>query len=449
VDGLDAAGEAAASGRLRTVRSLARGNLDRAIEEARRSVAATDDPAMKLDLARLILRRHADQLAAAPQAEESQRTAKEMFAIVDSLQGTAQGDEAMAFGLTFLLPGQEEQERWANLAMKNSDAANPALLPAATVMVDLGKAKPEELRQVLRPIFDAAPLDRRAAFVAWLTRQGMPREGLTLITAQEAGENVNAFLARTGALAKMDNWTAVIETADAGGNVPTSLRLVTRARAEYALRQQAQSGAKSLADALRAGAREGTLPTIVATGDEMGGRVIVDATLVELCGDPGLADDVFRMTRDRLSRRAAAEQAPLAEAHARALAAAPNAVSVQDYVRYLKLITPTDDDATEEEIAAGKVDPEETARAVGASPADPAVRTTHALALLKAGRAEEAVRAFDDLTVFYDRAPPGLQAVICRVLADGGQRPAALQAVQTIDQQRLTASEKELLRDLN
>jgi hypothetical protein len=313
----------------------------------------------------------------------------------------------------------------------------------------LGKAKPEELRQVLRPIFDAAPLDRRAAFVAWLTRQGMPREGLTLITAQEAGENVNAFLARTGALAKMDNWTAVIETADAGGNVPTSLRLVTRARAEYALRQQAQSGAKSLADALRAGAREGTLPTIVATGDEMGGRVIVDATLVELCGDPGLADDVFRMTRDRLSRRAAAEQAPLAEAHARALAAAPNAVSVQDYVRYLKLITPTDDDATEEEIAAGKVDPEETARAVGASPADPAVRTTHALALLKAGRAEEAVRAFDDLTVFYDRAPPGLQAVICRVLADGGQRPAALQAVQTIDQQRLTASEKELLRDLN
>jgi hypothetical protein len=97
-----------------------------------------------------------------------------MFAIVDSLQGTAQGDEAMAFGLTFLLPGQEEQERWANLAMKNPDAANPALLPAATVMVDLGKAKPEELRQVLRPIFDAAPLDRRAAFVAWLTRQGMP-----------------------------------------------------------------------------------------------------------------------------------------------------------------------------------------------------------------------------------------------------------------------------------
>jgi hypothetical protein len=449
VDGLDAAGEAAASGRLRTVRNLARGNLDRAIEEARRSVAATDDPAMKLDLARLILRRYVDQLAAAPQAEESQRTAKEMFAIVDSLQGTAQGDEAMAFGLTFLLPGQEEQERWANLAMKNSDAANPALLPAATVMVDLGKAKPEELRQVLRPIFDAAPLDRRAAFVAWLTRQGMPREGLTLITAQESGESVDAFLARTGALAKMDNWTAVIETADAGGNVPLSIRLLTKARAEYALRQQAQSGAKSLADAVRAAAREGTLPTIVATGDEIGGQAVVDATLVELCGDSGFAEDVFRMTRDRLSRRGASTQAQLTEAHKRALGAAPNAVSVQDYSRYIKLLIKPGEDATEEEIAALAVSPDETAQAVAATPSDPAVRATHALALLKAGRAEEALAAFDDLTVFYNRAPPALQAVICRVLADGGQKPRALEAVQAIDEKSLTTNEMALLGGLN
>jgi tetratricopeptide (TPR) repeat protein len=449
VDGLDSAGDAASAGRLRTVRSLARGNMDRAIEEARRAVAATDDPALKLDLARLILRRHVDQLAAAPQAEESQRTAKEMFAIVDSLQGTAKGEEALAFGLTFLLPGQEGQERWANLAMKNADASNPALLPAATVMVDLGKAKPEELHAQLRPIFDPAPLDRRSAFVAWLTRHDMPREALSLITAQEAGENADPFLARTAALAKMDNWTAVIETVDAGGNVQQSLRLITKARAEYALRQQAQSGAKSLADALRAAVREGTLPAIVATGDEMGGQAVVDATLVELCGDPGVADEVFRMTRDRLSRRGPAAQAQLSEAHARALAAAPNAVSAQDYARYVKLLTKPDDNATEAEIAALAVSPEETAQAVAASPNDPAVRATHALALLKAGRPEEAVAAFDDLTVFFNRVPPGQQAVICRVLAEGGQEPAAMQAAQAIDRTALTNGESRLLQSLN
>lgn len=445
VEGLEAAGNASAAGRLRMVRSLARGNMDRAIEESRRAVAATDDPKMKLDLARLLLRRHVDRLAVAPQDEESQRIANEMFAIVDSLQGTAQGGEALAFGLTFLLPGQEAQERWANLAMKNADAANPALLPAATVMVDLGKAKSEELHRTLRPIFDAAPLDRRAAFVAWLTRQGKSREALTLITAQESGESLDAFLARTGALSKMDNWTAVIETADAGGNAPLSLRLVTKARAEYALRQQAQSGAKSLADALRAGLREGTLPTIVAMGDDIGEQAVVDATLVELCGDPGAADEVFRMTRDRFSRRGASTQVQLAEAHKRALVAAPNAVSAQDYARYLKLIAPAEAAESEEETAARMVDPEETAGAMVAAPTDPAVRATHALALLRAGRAQEAVGAFNDLTIFYGRVPPALQAVICKVLAGAGRGEFATQAAQKIDRQHLTMNERLLL----
>lgn len=445
-DELAAAGNAGAAGRLRTVRSLARGNMDLAITEARRAVAATDDPAMKLDLARLLLRRHVDQLASAPTAPESQRIANELFAIVDSLQGTENGEEALAFGLTFLLPGQEGQERWALLAMKNADAANVALLPAATVMVDLGKAQPDELHRTLRPIFDAAPLDRRAAMVSWLTRQGMPREALTLITAQEAGESSDAFVARAGALAKLNNWAAVIEMAEAGGNAPLSLRLANKARAEYALRQQAQSGSKSLADAMRAAAREGTLSVGVSVGDEIGGQDVVDATLVELCGDPAVADEVFRMTRDRLSRRGPATQALLADAYARALIVAPNAVSVQDYTRYLKLLTPVENDATEEQIAELSVDPAETAKALADNPTDPALRATHALALLRAGRVQEAGGAFEDLTVFFGRLTPGLQSVVYRVWASAGQDELAAGALQQIDQQKLTPLEAGLLR---
>ena len=152
------------------------------------------------------------------------------------------------------------------------------------------------------------------------------------------------------------------------------------------------------------------------------------------------------MTRDRFSRRGPSAQALLADAHARALVAAPNAVSVQDYARYLKLITPLSEDATDEEVAALAVDHEETARAMAAAPADPAVRATHALALLKAGRPKEAVGAFDDLTVFFSRVPPGLQAVICGVLVAGGQQELAKNASQTIDHESLTDREKEILQ---
>jgi predicted Zn-dependent protease len=155
------------------------------------------------------------------------------------------------------------------------------------------------------------------------------------------------------------------------------------------------------------------------------------------------------MTRDRLSRRGPAAQEQLSEAHARALVAAPNAVSAQDYERYVKLLRALDDDATEEEIAAFAVDPEETARAVAAAPADPAVRATHALALLKAGRPQEAVAVFDDLTVFFNRVPPGQQAVICLVLAEGGQKAMAIQAAQVIEREMLMDVEKNLLQGLD
>jgi predicted Zn-dependent protease len=95
------------------------------------------------------------------------------------------------------------------------------------------------------------------------------------------------------------------------------------------------------------------------------------------------------------------------------------------------------------------VSPEETVLAVAAVPTDPAVRATHALALLRVGRPHEALAAFDDLTVFFNRVPPALQAVICRVLAEVGQKAAALQAVQGIDREALTNDEKRLLQELN
>ena len=103
-------------------------------------------------------------------------------------------------------------------------------------------------------------------------------------------------------------------------------------------------------------------------------------------------------------------------------------------------------DATEEEIAELAVDPSETAKALAVNPADPALRATHALALLRAGRAQEAGGAFEDLTVFFGRLPPGLQSVVYRVLASGGQDDLAASALQKIDKQKLTPEEAALLQ---
>jgi tetratricopeptide (TPR) repeat protein len=447
---LEAAGATSEAGRVRAARRLARGEMDRAIEEARRVIAYDDEPAMKLDLARLLLRRHVDRLVAAPDQDDVRRVADEMNAIVDSLIGTDVQDAALAFGLTFLLPGPEKQARWAALAMENPTADNVALLPAATVMIDLEQTSAPELHAQLRPIFDAAPLNRRAAFVAWLTRQEMPREALTLVTVGEAGESPQAFAARAGALTALANWTALVEMANAAANVPATMRLLTRARGEFSLRGDGQSGANSVAEALRAASREGNLAAVASAGDELGAAVVVDQTLIELSGDPAVAGPAFRLARDRFSRRGATGAVLLQDAHARAMVAAPQAVQVLDYTRYLNLLAAVQVALEAEDDAADVIPvlPEETAAALQADPADILLRATHALALLQAGRPAEALGTFDDFTVFYHRLPPGTQAVICAVLASNGQQDLARQLAAAIDRQHLVEQERLLLNML-
>jgi hypothetical protein len=438
VSALEAAGRNEVSARLRTASQLSRGDLGSAIEQARRGAAFSDDPRLRLDLAKLLLRRYVDDLASSPaEGSPARKAFNEMTAIVNSLQNDPEaGPEALAFGLTFLLPEPRMQKAWADTAMARMEPGNPALLPAATVLVDNKYGTPEQLHARMRSVFDAAPLERRAGYAAWLTRHGLARDSLTLITAQEAGENAKAFLARTEALGAAGNWDAVMVTAGAGGNVPESVRLVTLARAQYALRSDPVSGATSVGDALRAAAKEGTLPAAMQAADGFGAQKAVADSLVELSGDPAVAGLAFRLARERFGL--AGDHSRLATAFLRARQAAPEDLSVRDYARYRALLE--DPDGTPD-LPAAEAD-------VAAAPADPFVRITAALAKLRAGKKEEALSSFDDITVFYDRLPPGPQAVICAVIAANGQSERVTALSKAIDRAKLTADEAALLQGI-
>lgn len=435
---LEAAGNKKAAAELRAASSLSRGNLDRTIEEARRGASTSGNPALRLDLARLLLRRYAGELSASSTPGVGPRRAyTEMVAIVNALQNDPEiGSEALAFGLTFLLPGAENQKAWADLAMARMEADNPALLPAAAVLIDNKHVSLEDMFARLRPLFDAAPLDRRAAFAGWLIGRKMPKQALTLITAQEAGESVEAFVARTKALGDSGNWDAVVAACEAGGNVPEWLRLVTRARAEYALRADAESGPKSVAAAIRAAAKEQALPAAVQTADQLGAQDVVSDTLVELCGVSASAPPAFALSRQRFA--ASGDSARMQAAYDLARVAAPDDVVVRDYARYSAMI---EDPSLEPDI-------EGATQAAAAAPADPLIRVTESLANLRAGKPQEALRAFANLTVFYNRLPPGPQAVLCAVLAASGQRERAASMAQSIDVSKLSSGEKELIKGL-
>lgn len=443
---LEKAGLQVDAAQLRVARFMSRGNMDAAIEETARTLEALDDPGLKLDYARLLLMRHMDRLAN-PSDAQTVLISDQISAIIDSLAGTAQEKQALALGLAFLQPPDEKRSRWADQALQDLSADNPALLAAASVAVQTGRDKPEDLFRRMRPVFDAAPLERRAAFALWLTRHKMPAEALTLITAQEAAESGEAFAARVEALAAMGNWNAVIETSNTQGKAPNSVRLASKARAEFAS-GYLQSGSNSAADAVRAAAAEGNMQGVIASMDALGAQAAVDSALVELCGDARHADAAFRLARERFTQREPRGGAPLAAAMQRVLTAAPDSPALGDYRRYLAVVQ--DSSPNGERHAEGKApqppSPDETGRAVEDRPADPAARITHALALVRAGRAKDALSSFDRFTFYFNRLPPPLQAALSSVLAAAGESQAAAEMARRIDRSRLAPEEVAMLK---
>ena len=427
---------------LRAARLMSRGDMDAAIEETARTVDVLKDPGLKLDYARLLLRRHMDRLST-PQDSQTAAIADEISAIIDSLAGTAQEKEALALGLVFLQPAEDKRSQWADKALQDVSADNPALLAAASVAVQTGREKPADLYRRLRPVFDAAPLDRRSAFSLWLTRQGMPAEALTLITAQEASESAEAFAARVEALAAMGNWNAVIEASSGQGKAPNSLRLAAKARAELAS-GYTQSGLTSAADAVRAAAAEGTMESVAVSMDAAGAQASVDTALIELCGDSRYADTAFRLSRERFTRREARGGAALTTAMERAAVAAPDSRALGDYRRYVALIEEPVEGGSEDEVAEVP-SPEVTGKAVEASPADPAARITHGLALVRAGRAGEALASFDNFTVYFNRLPPPMQAALASIVIAGGQPQVGAEMAKRINADVLAPEEVALL----
>jgi len=251
---------------------------------------------------------------------------------------------------------------------------------------------------------------------------------------QEAGESTEAFGARTEALFGMENFDAVLDAVEAGGNVDADVRLAAKARAEYARGRGAQGGATALREAMDVAAKVRRLEFITPSGDALGASRVVDEKLAELCGDPAVADYVFRVARDRFSR--SGRSSLLSVAFERARGASPQSVAVQDYARYLAL-------TGDETVAL-----EDTAAACAAEPSNVTFRITHALNLLENNQPTEALKIFDDITVFADRLQPGQRVVIAAVLAANGDTARARVAADSINPDLLAPGEYALLLPL-
>ncbi len=425
-------GDLAKAGALRTARRVIRGDLDGAIVEARKAIETTSDPFLRLDVAKLLRQRHASDFASAQQ--NTAPVKQEIATIVDSLLDTEAAEQALAFGLGNLatLP-QKTRQRWTTRAMQRQAADNPAVLPAADAMVRGQDTTAAKIYGQLRPLYDAAPLDRRSSFALWLSSQGLAREALGLITAQEAADNTSAFLVRADALGRDGNWAAVLAATDNAPALSESVRLMTRARAELAMGEN-EAGLRSVQSAIIAAAQEGRLVNMVESADTLGpvtGTAVNDGLFV-LCGQTASADTAFRLLRRRLGRTEGT--AAVVPAWQRAKEVAPDAASVRDFGRYQELLQ------------SSLLTPEEAAAAVAENPAEIDPRINQALLLIRRNRQAEAAAVFDRFGITFRDLPPAQQAVLAAAASSAGDENLARSLVNNINLELLTRGEKALLK---
>jgi hypothetical protein len=170
---------------------------------------------------------------------------------------------------------------------------------------------------------------------------------------------------------------------------------------------------------------------ILSAIDSSGEGKTADSVIIELRGSAETADSMFRLARDRLGRRG--QFASLAQAYDVAAKARSDAPSVQDYRR-------------RQDLLAGKsVSSAETAAAVAAAPADPSPRFTHALALLREGRAGDALGVFHDIDIFVDQLSPGDKAIAIALWEANGMNSNANSLRRSLDPALLEKGEYALI----
>ncbi len=399
----------------RSRRAFRKGNLADAEHFMRAALAEKDTTALRLELARVLA------------AIGTPDSTAEATGIVTDAAVTPEANKALAFGLKYIKAGPATRRAWADQALRDATPDNVAVLPAATVMIEDRHWSVEEAVRRLDPVFLGADLDARVSYAAWLAERKRPRgEVLRLVDEGEAKHSADAFRVRASAAVEAKDWTSVLRLLDAGPPVDPATAQLLRARAEEALNRKALART-SLRRAIRAAADSRTLPAVLAEVDARDKSKLADEALLEMCGEPSIAEYVLRVARYRFGQRG--EPRLSDEAMQRYPARANLIPTVRDY-RWRRVL-----------LAGEAVDPAETGRVSGDEPSNVDFRTTHALALLHAGRAAEARLVLAPLEPVSHQLFAGQKAVLAAILAATGSPNEAAELVRSINAQQLTDAE--------
>lgn len=403
---------------------MQRGNAAAAENELRgvpgSSVAARSS---KLMLARL--------MGSRPQADakaESLGLLRELSAGDDETAASA-----LAAGLTMKIVPAEELDAWVTKLETHPAADDSAFLAAKSARLESDPAMRPAVLDAVMERFTPLPVERKTPAVVWLNQQGDYDRALRLMSSQDALSSPDAYVAWLDTLSGKGDW-ARVESALAGERIPLRGAALDMFRARVA-RMLGKEGAarqayqQAVNTALKGDPRQ--VAAVMAFLEAEGQLPVLRESFLAALGEPAASS--------------AAKQGLLAiEKQSR------DAVKMRDMAAKLREALPDDNDIKStviyyDLVLGGRGLGSEAWQMREAEPENFGRRAVHALAVLKEGYPEKAVRIFDGLSVRSDQITPEQKAIVVSVLAANGRMDQAQAMASTLDPSLLTTQESEMV----
>ncbi len=397
--------------------------------ELRAAVEADKTGNAKAMLARFLLQRPLNNESAA----ELRGMLRELAARQD-----ATGAEALASGLTRgVVPPAEMSEWIAGLR------AHPAVNAGFLLLADAAEVQstPGEKDRIVASVvarMQGKPLEERFAGLQWLARFGEPAKAAGLITKDEALQRREVLMAWIDVQSQAGNWPAVLDVlSQESVPLPAHFLRLYRGRTLKAMGRE-EEGNREFQEAYRmAEGNRDDFRQVLGYLSLSGEDALFEQGLAQALRDGGTAAETFRGIVPSIAARQ--DAARLLKAYEIASSTSPvlaSEMTLQNDMDYLSLVL------------GRPVNAEAVALRSEGNPRDFALRSTQGLALLLAGKPQEALAYLDacEPDVHVASLPPHQKLVVALALAANNRQQEANGVMSLVPPYAVSRQEVELLR---
>lgn len=326
----------------------------------------------------------------------------------------------------------EEGKEWIAALRSHPLASDAQKLAAASAEIQL---HPSDYSRVIKQEVEnlrSGTVEQRAELARWLNQNREYAGVLDVITPEEASTRSDLFLIRLDAMAGQKDWDGLSELLRAD-KLPlnNAVVLLYRGRAARELGKPEESATFYRRAIVEAAPTQDVMWYVINYLQRIGEDKVLEQELTQLTDNPTTARQAFAALVPIVQKRQDAEE--LFKLYDRMLERLPADSVVQNDHRYFAALT-----GRRADVSGGR-------ELVAKEPRMLAYRVTLALAHLKNGQHEAAMKVFDGITLDPTKIQPYQRAVLAAVLGANGRETEARQLAATVTGDAVTVQEYALI----